>query len=336
MFYDQASVRSHLLCSRPPPAAHGSFSALSQDASQRDESRWQMDGKRAEGTTKIHALIGSLRDEGLVLTLEAVYSHRQADGSLLVAALGLVARVNNRRLDSSVESADFDEEEEEDADAPTTFVEVFVLKQKAGVGGYFVTDDMLHLLSSPLETAPVPRSPSILRQKLRETLEQLHDESGSRAEAEEELRQVKSHVTSSGMEIQMLRQTLEETQSELELKQQALDDALAQVAEVEARAEASERELRADLDAKHNVALEHVERQLQALQQQLRHSSRSREELQKSKDSTQAQLSDVRGESRTLRDALEKCKNVNTALERELAQLKSRVSTQVQVDEVRK
>jgi hypothetical protein len=36
-----------------------------------------MDGKRAEGTTKIYALINSLREEGLVLTLEAVYSHGQ-------------------------------------------------------------------------------------------------------------------------------------------------------------------------------------------------------------------------------------------------------------------
>jgi len=37
---------------------------------------------------------------------------------------------------------------------------VFVLKQKAGMGGYFVTDDMLHLLSSPIESSLPPRSPS--------------------------------------------------------------------------------------------------------------------------------------------------------------------------------
>jgi chromosome segregation ATPase len=79
-----------------------------------------------------------------------------------------------------------------------------------------------------------------------------------------------------------------------------------------------------------------VERQLQALQQQLQHSSRSREELQKSKDSIQAQLVEARGECRKLRDEVEKSKNANTSLDRELAQLKSRISTstQVQVDEL--
>ena len=68
------------------------------------------------------------------------HSHGQADGSVLVAAVGLVARVNRRRLDASLDSTDFDEEEEEEeeeeeGDRPTTFVEVFVLKQKAGMGG---------------------------------------------------------------------------------------------------------------------------------------------------------------------------------------------------------
>ena len=52
---------------------------------------------------------------------------------------------------------------------------------------------------------------------------------GAATSAEEELRLVKSHVTSSGMEIQILRQTLEETQAELELKQQALGDALGEL-----------------------------------------------------------------------------------------------------------
>ena len=70
----------------------------------------------------------------------ACLSHGQADGSVLVAAVGLVARVNRRRLDASLDSTDFDEDEEEEdedeeGDRPTTFVEVFVLKQKAGMGG---------------------------------------------------------------------------------------------------------------------------------------------------------------------------------------------------------
>jgi hypothetical protein len=141
-----------------------------------------MDGKRAEGTQKIHALIASLREDGLVLSLEAVYSHGQADGSILVAAVGLVARIQN--LDTSMDSADFDDEDERPHnEGPTTFVEVFVLKQKAGMGGYFVTDDMLHLLSGPLESGlmsacSTPRSPSATRQKLRQTMEVLDHRGG--------------------------------------------------------------------------------------------------------------------------------------------------------------
>ena len=61
------------------------------------------------------------------------HTHTQADGSLLVAAVGLVCKVN-RRTEGSVDSTDFDDgdEEEEDGDVPATFVEVFVLKQKVG------------------------------------------------------------------------------------------------------------------------------------------------------------------------------------------------------------
>jgi len=292
-----------------------------------------MDGKRAEGTTKIYALINSLREEGLVLTLEAVYSHGQADGSVLVAAVGLVGRVN-RRLEGSVDSSDFDDDEEDDdGDVPATFVEVFVLKQKAGMGGYFVTDDMLHLLSGPLEPVSEPRSPSVCRQKLRETLEQLHEARMARAETEEELRLLKSHVTSSGMEIQMLRQSLEEAQAENEAKTTELRDMTAHVSEVEAHAAASERELIADLTAKQNMAVQHMDERLGSLKDQLQHSSRTRDELRESVDALQSQLTESRAECRAHKEEVDKLRNQSASLQKEVAQLKMRVTAQAAADE---
>ena len=281
--------------------------------------RWRMDGKRAEGMQKIHALIASLRDDGLVLSLEAVYSHSQADGSIIVAAVGLVARDRARQEASAEDDADTEEEagEGEGGESPTTFVEVFVLKQKAGMGGYFVTDDMLHLLSGPLEAVPEPRSPSVFRQRLREMAEELHAEREARAQSEDELQLLKSHVTSSGMEIQMLRQSLDDSQSELEGKREEVQELTAHVADLETASASNERELIADLDAKHKAAVEHVERQLSALQQQLQHSSRTRDDLRAANDDLINKLAEARAQCRALKEQVDTYKGLQSAHERE-------------------
>lgn len=159
MFYDQHAVRSHLLCDQPPSGNHSACGAPSDDAATRDEARWKMDGQRAKGTQLIDTLIGSLHDQGIVLSLEAVYSHALADGSLIVAAVGLVAWTacaregGNRKLGSTnthnCGDTDNGLEDEEDSKFPRTFVEVFVLKQNDSMRDYFVTSDMLHLLTTP-------------------------------------------------------------------------------------------------------------------------------------------------------------------------------------------
>ena len=94
------------------------------------------------------------------------------------------------------------------------------------------------------------------------------------------------------------------------------------MAELEALAVSSERELIADLDAKHRGALEHVERQLQALQVQLQHKSHALHEQSESNQALQRRLAEERGQRRAREEEADKTNAKCAALQREVTQLR--------------
>jgi chromosome segregation ATPase len=112
-----------------------------------------------------------------------------------------------------------------------------------------------------------------------------------------------------------------------------LRDIIAHVSEVEAHAAVSERELIADLTAKQNMAVKHMDERLGSLKDQLAQSLRTRDELRESVDALQAQLTEARSECRAHKGEVDKMRNESTSLHKEIALLKLRVTTQAAADE---
>ena len=96
-------------------------------------------------------------------------------------------------------------------------------------------------------------------------------------------------------------------QTELDAARREAEELKKGASIMEDRADAAEKALRDDLNAQHSAALQHVERQLTSLQQQLQHKDSAREQL----------LSDKGALERALEEAQERHKELETLVSAE-------------------